>query len=48
MAQIDETMLRGSGQFGPAIAAPEGAAAQEQLMGFLGRDPLWAPARTNG
>jgi uncharacterized protein (TIGR03086 family) len=48
MSMIDDTMLRGSGQFGPAIAAPEGAAAQEQLMGFLGRDPLWAPAPTDG
>ena len=48
MSTIDDAMLRGSGQFGPAIAAPEGAAPQEQLMGFLGRDPSWAPAPTNG
>ena len=44
MSRMDDAMLRGSGQFGPAIAAPQGAAVQEQLMGFLGRDPDFTPA----
>lgn len=36
-----EEMLRGSGQYGPAVAVPSGAPAQDRLMGFIGRDPRW-------
>ena len=38
-----EAMLRGSGQYGPAVPVPEDAPAVEQLMGFVGRDPAWSP-----
>ncbi len=38
-----EEMLRGSGQYGPAIAVPGDASAQDRLMGFIGRDPAWRP-----
>ncbi len=33
-----EELLRASGQFGPAVAAPEGASPGDRLMAFLGRD----------
>lgn len=33
-----EELLRSSGQFGPAVAAPEDASAGDRLMAFLGRD----------
>lgn len=36
-------MLRGSGVFGPAVPAPEGADEQARLLAFLGRNPA-APA----
>ncbi len=39
-----EAMLRGSGQYGPAVPVPEDAPAVEQLMGFVGRDPAWSPS----
>ena len=39
-----EQMLRDSGQFGPAVPVADDASAQDQLMGFLGRDPAWRPA----
>jgi uncharacterized protein (TIGR03086 family) len=38
-----EAMLRGSGQYGPAVPVPDDASAVEQLMGFIGRDPAWSP-----
>jgi uncharacterized protein (TIGR03086 family) len=38
-----ESMLRDSGQFGPAVPVDDGASAQDKLMGFLGRDPAWRP-----
>ncbi|HNP55655.1 MAG TPA: TIGR03086 family metal-binding protein [Gordonia sp. (in: high G+C Gram-positive bacteria)] len=40
MAPMEE-MLRGSGQYGPAVAVPDDASAQDRLMGFIGRDPAW-------
>jgi uncharacterized protein (TIGR03086 family) len=39
-----EELIRGSGQYGPAVAVPEDADAQTRLLGFIGRDPEWAPA----
>ncbi|MEV6824100.1 maleylpyruvate isomerase family mycothiol-dependent enzyme [Amycolatopsis sp. NPDC051102] len=38
-----EEMLRGSGQFGPAVPVAGDASAQDRLIGFLGRDPAWRP-----
>ena len=39
MEPLDE-MLRASGQYGPKVEVPEGASAQDRLMGFIGRDPI--------
>lgn len=39
MEPMDE-MLRQSGQYGPRVDVPDGASAQDRLMGFIGRDPL--------
>jgi uncharacterized protein (TIGR03086 family) len=36
-----EEMLRRSGQYGPRVPVPDGASAQDRLMGFIGRDPGW-------
>ncbi|WP_322759909.1 maleylpyruvate isomerase family mycothiol-dependent enzyme [Frankia sp. Cr2] len=41
-----EDVLRGSGQYGPRIAVPGDADVQARLLGFIGRDPYWAPAGT--
>lgn len=38
-----ELQLRGSGHYGPAVPVPPGSSAVDQLMGFIGRDPTWAP-----
>lgn len=38
-----EALLRDSGQYGPAVPVPEDASPQDRLMGFVGRDPAWAP-----
>lgn len=38
MEPMDE-MLRASGQYGPQVAVPLDASAQDRLMGFIGRDP---------
>jgi uncharacterized protein (TIGR03086 family) len=40
MEPMDE-LLRGSGQYGPAVPVPAGADPQTRLMGFIGRDPNW-------
>lgn len=42
MRQVEE-MLRSSGQYGPAHPVSSDAAAVEQLMAFVGRDPQWSP-----
>ncbi|NRQ48758.1 TIGR03086 family metal-binding protein [Aeromicrobium stalagmiti] len=42
MTPIEE-LLRGSGQYGPAVAVPDGAPVQDRLLGFIGRDPAWRP-----
>jgi uncharacterized protein (TIGR03086 family) len=38
-----EELLRSSGQFGPAVPAPEGASPGDRLMAFLGRDATPPP-----
>lgn len=40
MEPLDET-LRASGQYGPGVPVPDGASAQDRLVGFVGRDPGW-------
>jgi uncharacterized protein (TIGR03086 family) len=39
MSQVDEEMLRGSGQFGPRVDVPDDADAQTKLIAFTGRTP---------
>ncbi|WP_236791890.1 TIGR03086 family metal-binding protein [Amycolatopsis sp. GM8] len=38
-----ESILRDSGQFGPAVPVSPEASAQDKLMAFIGRDPAWRP-----
>jgi len=38
-----EDVLRGSGQYGPAVAVAADAPVVDRLMGFIGRDPSWRP-----
>ncbi|TQL70622.1 uncharacterized protein (TIGR03086 family) [Nocardioides albertanoniae] len=38
-----EDAMRGSGQFGPRVEVSPDATPQEQLLGFIGRDPHWTP-----
>ncbi|WP_026930041.1 TIGR03086 family metal-binding protein [Glycomyces tenuis] len=38
-----ESMLRDSGQYGPAVPVAAGASAQDELVAFIGRDPAWRP-----
>ena len=38
-----EELLRSSGQYGPRVAVPDDAPAQDRLVGFIGRDPAWSP-----
>lgn len=43
--QLIEEMLRGSGQYGPAVPVPDDAPVQDRFVAFIGRDPAWtAPA----
>ncbi|UNX56559.1 TIGR03086 family metal-binding protein (plasmid) [Georgenia sp. TF02-10] len=43
-AMVDiEEVLRGSGQYGPAVPVPADAGWQERMVGFIGRDPGWRP-----
>jgi uncharacterized protein (TIGR03086 family) len=39
-----EELIRNSGQYGPAVPVPEDADPQTRLLGFIGRNPDWAPA----
>ena len=39
-----EDVIRSSGQYGPRVPVPDDADAQTRLLGFIGRDPRWAPA----
>lgn len=36
-----EAQIRGSDSFGPAVAVPDDASVQDQMLGFFGRDPAW-------
>jgi uncharacterized protein (TIGR03086 family) len=38
-----EDLLRGSGQYGPAVPVSDDAPVQDRLVGFIGRDPAWQP-----
>ena len=38
-----EDLMRQSGQYGPRVPVPADAAAQDRLLGFIGRDPGWSP-----
>jgi uncharacterized protein (TIGR03086 family) len=38
-----EQLLRGSGQFGPAVPIADNASPQDRLIAFIGRDPAWQP-----
>lgn len=38
-----EDLLRSSGQYGAAVPVAEDAGVQDQLIGFIGRDPDWSP-----
>ena len=40
-ASAMEDAMRSSGQFGPRVQVPADATPQEQLLGFIGRDPYW-------
>ena len=40
-ATVNREKLEASDMFGPAVAVPEGASAQDRLLGLLGRDPGW-------
>ncbi len=42
MRPLDD-VLRGSGHYGPAVPVAADAPVQEQLLGFIGRDPAWRP-----
>jgi uncharacterized protein (TIGR03086 family) len=37
-----EDLIRGSGQYGPAVPVPDDADVQTRLLGFIGRDPAWS------
>jgi uncharacterized protein (TIGR03086 family) len=39
-----EEVIRSSGQYGPKVEVPGDADPQAKLLGFIGRDPRWAPA----
>ncbi|NYJ01672.1 uncharacterized protein (TIGR03086 family) [Nocardioides thalensis] len=38
-----EDVLRSSGQYGAAVPVPDDADWQTRMIGFIGRDPRWAP-----
>ena len=38
-----EELIRGSGQYGPRVPVAPDADVQTRLLGFIGRDPTWAP-----
>jgi uncharacterized protein (TIGR03086 family) len=38
-----EDVMRSSGQYGPRVPVPGDAAAQDRMLGFIGRDPAWRP-----
>jgi uncharacterized protein (TIGR03086 family) len=46
MEQMEEAM-RSSGHYGARVEVPDDADPQTRLLGFIGRDPSWAPVRTS-
>ncbi|HEU5420666.1 MAG TPA: TIGR03086 family metal-binding protein [Streptosporangiaceae bacterium] len=42
-----EDVIRSSGQYGPRVEVPADADPQARLLGFIGRDPWWAPGRSS-
>ncbi|MFW6600188.1 TIGR03086 family metal-binding protein [Propionibacteriaceae bacterium Y2011] len=42
-SQQSEEAMRSSGQFGPRVPVPADADLQDQVIGFIGRDPAWQP-----
>src|SRR5262249_12018946 len=46
MEQMEEAS-RPSGQYGPRVGVPDDAGPQTRMLGFIGRDPSWTPARTS-
>ena len=42
-----EEVIRSSGQYGAKVEVPADADAQARLLGFIGRDPGWVPARSS-
>lgn len=38
-----EDVIRTSGHYGPRVAVPTDASAQDRLIAFIGRDPNWHP-----
>jgi len=45
MEQMEE-VIRSSGQYGARVEVPDDADPQTRMLGFIGRDPFWTPART--
>ena len=45
MEQMEE-VIRSSGQYGVRVEVPGDADPQTRLLGFIGRDPSWTPAKT--
>lgn len=39
LQRLPDEMLRGDKMFGPPVEVPEGASVQDQLIGFVGRQP---------
>jgi uncharacterized protein (TIGR03086 family) len=42
-----EDVIRSSGQFGPRVEVAADADPQARMLGFIGRDPGWVPARSS-
>lgn len=40
-----EELMRSSGQYGPRVPVKDDADSQTRMLGFIGRDPQWAPPR---
>ncbi|MGI8645869.1 MAG: TIGR03086 family metal-binding protein [Nocardioides sp.] len=38
-----EEVIRQSGQYGARVPVPDDAEVQTKVLGFIGRDPAWAP-----
>jgi uncharacterized protein (TIGR03086 family) len=46
MEQMEEA-IRSSGHYGARVPVRDDADPQTKLLGFIGRDPFWAPVHTN-